>query len=49
MSRLRSIAAGALALGLVVSAAAADNSWLPPRRLMGLPVQIVPDHRIARP
>jgi hypothetical protein len=24
---------------------APDNSWLPPRRLMGLPVQIVPDHR----
>ena len=28
--------------------AAPDNSWLPPRRLMGLPVQIVPDHRVAR-
>jgi hypothetical protein len=26
---------------------APDNSWLPPRRLMGLPVQIVPDHRRA--
>ncbi len=26
---------------------APDNSWLPPRRLMGLPVEIVPDHRGA--
>jgi hypothetical protein len=26
---------------------AADNSYCPPRRLMGLPVEIVPDHRFG--
>lgn len=25
----------------------ADNSYAPERRLMGLPVQIVPDHRLG--
>ena len=24
-----------------------DNSYLPPRRLMGVPVEIVPDHRFG--